>query len=95
MTCATSLIPTLLVAAGFVLACSAEPSPVPYKSEVSRIDVGVREAGPVAQDGVPAIRSDAAVHEFGAIKATDSVEHIFKIRNVGTADLEIERVQRT
>lgn len=95
MTRAVPLISTLLVAAGFVLACSVEPSPMSSKIEESRIDAGVREAGPVAQDGVPAISSNAAVHEFGAIKATDSVEHVFRIRNVGTADLEIERVQRT
>lgn len=95
MTRAATLLPTPLIAAGLVLACSIEPSPAPTKVEVPRIDAGTHEASPVVQDGVPAISSDAAVHDFGAIKATDSVEHVFQIRNVGTADLKIERVQRT
>lgn len=43
----------------------------------------------------PKIASDQPVFEFGPIKPTDTVEHVFKIKNAGTADLKIERVQRT
>jgi hypothetical protein len=32
---------------------------------------------------------------FGAIKPTEKIDHVFKIKNVGTADLKIERVQKT
>jgi predicted small lipoprotein YifL len=48
-----------------------------------------------AEVGIPRIAADEPVHDFGAIKATDSVEHVFKVKNVGTGDLKLERVQRT
>lgn len=57
--------------------------------------MGASEPGAVVRDGVPKITSDTAVHDFGAIKPTDTVEHVFGIRNAGSADLKIERVQPT
>ena len=100
MTRASTLVPMLLVAAGLVLACGADPSPAPTKVEPPKQDAGapVAEtpgAAEAAKDGVPTIASDAATFDFGAIKPKDSVEHVFAIRNAGTADLKIERVQRT
>jgi len=92
MTRAAPLIPTLLVGASLVLACGTDKPAAPSKVE---IDSSQSEAEPAARDGAPKIASDAAVHEFGAIKATDSIDHVFKILNLGTADLIIERVQRT
>lgn len=101
MTRAAKLIPALLVPAtlSLALACGGE-APAPTKVEVSQDPAEVSEPQAsepqaVAKVGVPKITSDAAVHEFGAIKATDSIEHVFTIRNAGTADLKIERVQRT
>jgi hypothetical protein len=47
------------------------------------------------QDGVPKIVAENATHDFGGIKASDTVEHVFTVRNEGTADLKIDRVQRT
>ena len=96
---AVTLLPVLLAAAALTLGCGAEPS---APTLVTTPDVGngaspAEEAPPseAVPDGVPKIASDAAIHEFGAIKATDSIDHVFKIRNAGTADLKIERVQRT
>lgn len=100
MTRAATLISTLLVAAPLTLACGTNEAPAPVSTAASDIEAspsaaGPSAAGPAAKDGVPKIASDAAVHDFGAIKPSDSIEHVFEIRNAGTADLEIERVQRT
>jgi hypothetical protein len=43
----------------------------------------------------PKIASDEAVFDFGAIKPTQTVEHTFTIKNVGTGDLNIDHVQKT
>lgn len=94
---AAKLFSALLVAA-VTLACGADPVPAPTKVSASPAKDGaaaVDKDDAVAPGGAPKITSDAAVHDFGAIKATDSVEHVFKIRNAGDADLKIERVQRT
>jgi hypothetical protein len=56
---------------------------------------GTEAAAEADADGVPKIAADQAIHDFGGIKASDTVEHVFTIRNEGTADLKIERVQRT
>lgn len=82
---APKLIPVLLVVVPLAIACGTHESPPPAKVVVSD----------EVPDGVPKITSDAAVHDFGGIKATDSVEHVFGIRNAGSADLKIERVQPT
>ncbi|MEX1368871.1 MAG: hypothetical protein AB1Z98_37435 [Nannocystaceae bacterium] len=100
MTRAATLISTLLVAAPVALACGTNEAPTPASTAASAIEASPSaaspsEAIPTAEDGVPKIVSDAAVHDFGAIKPSDSIEHVFEIRNAGTANLEIERVQRT
>lgn len=102
---APRLISALLVSVSLVIACGTHEPPPPSKVVVSADEAGASEAGagepaasepaPVVPDGVPKITSDAAVHDFGAIKATDSVEHVFEVRNAGSADLKIERVQPT
>jgi hypothetical protein len=92
---AAKLVLALLVVVPFEIACGTNESPPPSKVVVSDEEPGASEPNAVVQDGVPRITSDAAVHDFGAIKATDSVEHVFEIRNAGSADLELERVQPT
>ena len=85
----SQLASVLLVAVALTLACRGEAPPA---------ENGVVESGaPVvaAKEGAPKIAADEAVYEFGAIGAADSVEHVFKIRNTGDADLKIERVQKT
>lgn len=69
---------------------SAPPAPTPVEGEASEPTVA---AEPEA--GVPKIAADEAVFDFGAINPTGKVEHVFKIKNAGTADLKIERVQKT
>jgi hypothetical protein len=92
---ASKLILALLVVVPLAIACGTHESPPPAKLAVSDHEPGASEPDPVVRDGVPRITSDAAVHDFGAIKPTDSVEHVFGIRNAGSADLKLERVQPT
>ena len=42
---------------------------------------------------VPRIYLPEAKYEFGRVNAGETVEHLFEVRNVGTAVLQIERVQ--
>jgi hypothetical protein len=71
---------------------SSAPTPTPSEDEPA---VAAEPVAAEAQTGAPKIAADEPVFEFGSIKPTDKVEHVFKIRNAGTADLKIERVQRT
>ena len=80
----------LLIAAALVLACRGDQAGAP-----TEIEPEPAENAAVEKDGAPKITADEAVYDFGAIKATDSVEHVFTIRNVGNADLKVERVQKT
>lgn len=95
MTRASKLIPALLVVVLLELACGTSESPPPSKVVVSDDEPAASEPSTIVRDGAPRIASDAAVHDFGAIKPTDSVEHVFGIRNAGSADLKLERVQPT
>lgn len=97
---ASKLILALLVVVPLEIACGSHESPPPSKVVVSDDEPGASEPGAsepntVVPAGAPKITSDAAVHDFGAIKPTDSVEHVFKVRNAGSANLKIERVQPT
>jgi len=80
----------LPIALAFVLACGGDQAGAP-----TEIDPALAENAAVEKAGAPKIASDQAVFDFGAIEATDSVEHVFRIRNVGDADLKVERVQKT
>lgn len=74
----------------------AKDAPVPGPAvEAATSDAAPTTGAPVDSDGVPKIVADDAEHDFGGIKASDTVEHVFTVRNDGTADLKIERVQRT
>lgn len=86
------LCSVLLVAAALTLACGGDSPVAPAEVVAAPTEGG---AAVVVKDGVPKIAADEAVFDFGAIKATDSIEHVFKIRNVGDAELKVERVQKT
>jgi hypothetical protein len=73
-----------------VLACRGDQAGAP-----TEIDPAQAENVAVENGGAPKITADEAVYDFGAIKATDTVEHVFKIRNAGDAELKVERVQKT
>jgi hypothetical protein len=78
-----------------LVGCRAEdPAPTPA-AEPEASAASETGAAADAEAGVPKIASDAPVFEFGEIKPTDTIEHVFKVKNEGTADLKIERVQRT
>lgn len=88
----------LLLAASslfLALACAAEPA-TPEVVEQAQPDATTStQADAEPEPGVPKIASDEATFDFGAIKPVDSIEHIFKVKNEGSADLHIERVQKT
>jgi hypothetical protein len=88
---AAALLSWLLVACG----TKSAPAAVPEGSANEDRTEAVAQEGPRARAGTPKIAADQPSHDFGAVKATDSLEHVFQIENVGTADLKIERVQRT
>lgn len=91
MTSTAKFSSLLVIAAALVLACRGDQQAAPTENEPA---AGAENAE-VAKDGAPKITADEPVYDFGAISGTDSVEHIFKIRNAGTADLKVERVQKT
>ncbi len=80
----------LSLALTLLLACGGDKANAP-----TEVDPAPAENAAVEQGGAPKITADEAVYEFGAIKPTDTVEHVFKIRNAGDADLKVERVQKT
>ena len=73
-------------------ACKSDPPP-PAAADEPASEPAVA-AEPEAE-GAPKIAADEPVFDFGAIKPTDKVDHVFKIKNAGTADLKIINVQRT
>lgn len=74
------------------LACSSEPA-----APAAATDAAAGEATPAAVPAVegPKLTCADAVYDFGAISPTKSVEHVFTVKNEGTADLKIERIQKT
>jgi hypothetical protein len=77
---AAKLSPSLLVAATLALACRGDQPPAPDEAAVSEArDRGgpVAAAAVAAPAGAPRIAAEEPVHDFGAITATDSVEHVF------------------
>lgn len=95
-----ALPPSCALALALALAgCRAEapaPAPAPAASEAEAgSETGAAAPKIAAEAPAPRIAAEAPVFEFGAIKPTDTVEHVFKVKNEGSADLKIERVQRT
>ena len=86
-----------LVAAAVTLGCGTEqpaPSKVTEQATGTDTEPNAPEAA-AAATGTPKIASDAATHDFGAIKLGDKAEHVFKIRNAGDGVLKIDKVERT
>ena len=59
----------------FTLACGGNKPGAPAESVPAPAE---GDAAVAAKAGAPKIAADEAVFDFGAIKATDSVEHVFK-----------------
>ena len=51
------------------------------------------DAGEVKADSAPKIVAVEADYNFGKVKQGKSVEHVFKLKNTGTADLKIEKAR--
>lgn len=76
----------LLVAACIAGACACGGK------EADKQDAG--EGKPAAEAaGQPKIAAAESVFDFGKVKQGVDVEHIFKIRNEGGADLKIEKAR--
>jgi hypothetical protein len=96
-TSAKSLCALFLASSFVVLACTSEPAvPAPVADvPVEPEAVATQAADVTPEPGAPMIASDEAIYDFGEIKPVDSIEHTFKIKNIGTADLHIDHVQKT
>lgn len=84
------LLCTTLLALGACQEPAAQPGAT--RGQEPAAEPGAAEAE--AEAGAPKIAADAK-HDFGFIKASETVEHVFEIRNEGTADLKIENVRKT
>ena len=84
---------------GLLALASIGCGPTPSAPGQTKPNTKAEPAEPVASeepgDAVPVIASDEAEFDFGTIAPSGSVTHVFKIVNRGTADLHIERVERT
>lgn len=90
---ALRFIPSFVAVAA--LAACTQPAPAPHAQAETEAEKSAPAETGEAAEGVPKIAADEPIFEFGAIKADDKVEHVFTIKNEGTADLKIDRVQRT
>ena len=87
----------LLTAMG---ACSKEPemgageTAAEMKSRISEVsEDSVAATKSANQSGTSDIEFAALEYDFGEVDQGDTVEHIFKFKNVGDADLVIDRVK--
>ena len=85
------LLGALLLATG---ACTPTPSAPEAQADGAAKPEPAEPEVPEAER-VPKIACDEATFDFGGVTPTGSVEHVFKIKNVGNADLEIAEVKRT
>jgi PBP1b-binding outer membrane lipoprotein LpoB len=86
------LAASVITATLLVVGCN---SSAPAPTAESEPAVAAEPVAAEPEAGVPKIAAAEAVFDVGSIKPTDKIEHVFKIANAGTADLKIERVQRT
>ncbi|HLT35868.1 MAG TPA: hypothetical protein VK034_06275 [Enhygromyxa sp.] len=88
---------SILLVTSLVLASCGGTETAPSQAKPNR------EAEPASEpaasdepgDAVPVIASDEPEFDFGTVSPSGSVTHVFKLVNRGSADLKIERVERT
>jgi hypothetical protein len=51
--------------------------------------------GAFADDGAPKVSIAAPVHDFGTVERGVAVDHVFRLKNVGTAPLRVDHVKGT
>jgi hypothetical protein len=87
-----ALIPLALAGA----ACNQPPAPSEaVERGVEAPEPGAGGEGAAGAEGAPVVASDEATFDFGTVSPSKSVTHVFKLVNRGTADLRIEKVERT
>ena len=69
----------------------AAPDMQSLTSDVKEDSVATADTGD--QSGTPDIEFTALEYDFGEVDQGDTVEHVFKFKNVGDADLVIDRVK--
>jgi hypothetical protein len=80
----TVILGGFLFLAGFSLGASDTPGIEPVKRS--------QNVEPATQsEAAPKILSVDPVFNFGEVKQGEKVEHVFQVRNTGTADLVIKR----
>jgi hypothetical protein len=52
-----------------------------------------QENAPKANGGTPKLVIESPTHDFGEVKAGTPLRYVFKVKNEGTADLQIQNVQ--
>lgn len=77
------------------LACGPTPAPADQDPQPETTTPAEPAASEETGEALPVIASDEPIFDFGTISPSDKVTHVFKIVNRGTADLHIERVERT
>ena len=77
------------VARAFSIAISGEDIPLGVTTPEGDAVAG-ESADP---SGTPDIEFTALEHDFGEVDQGDTVEHVFKFKNLGDADLVIDRVK--
>ena len=54
---------------------------------------GAEKPAEAKKAGAPKIVAVEATFDFGKVKQGDPVEHVFKIKNTGTAELKIDKAR--
>ena len=80
----TMILGIFLFFAGFCLGTSDTPGIEPVKRSQDMEPATHSEAAPKISSAEP-------LFDFGEVKQGEKVEHVFQIRNTGTADLVINR----
>jgi len=88
-----ALLPLLVLASA---ACNQPTAPTQTKPDVAAPAEAIEpEQSPDAAERVPVIASDEATFNFGDATPGKPITHVFKLVNRGSADLHIEKVERT
>ena len=75
-----------------VLSCSKQEADHSIVATESAVE---QRRGLVQETGEPDIQVDTESYDFGTIFQMGSYEHVFKLRNAGTAKLVVDRVRST
>lgn len=74
-----------LMAVAWLTACGSKDADGEKSNEA--------DAGEAKADRAPKIVAVEGEHDFGKVKQGKAVEHVFKLKNEGTADLKIEKAR--